>query len=178
MTPTSLGILRFRGGAKVPRGSLYELNPSYEPRAVTLGDLERQQGMQLHTTNMQENNQQRISWENESNAFTYQQRSPSLTERAQAFSTNLHRTSPTLSMGSLACIVIFILWRIPFFQHALQQYFVCSRFNIVHHYRYPALVLSALSHASPTHLLMNLWAFVNMGPSLRHVLLSNGGWPL
>mmetsp|Transcript_28123 Transcript_28123/g.39555 ORF Transcript_28123/g.39555 Transcript_28123/m.39555 type:complete len:351 (-) Transcript_28123:32-1084(-) len=173
---------RIRGGASFTssNNSPYELNPQYESSgAVTLGDLERPNGYQPSQPMLQ---QQPSSTRTHSSTFTWQGNNnpsqSSLFERIQIFANNLHQASPTLSAGLWTCISIFILWRIPLFQGILQRYFVCSRYNVIRNHRYPALLLSAISHVSLTHLAVNMLTWLNMGPQLRRDLVLNGGWPL
>lgn len=151
--------LRLRGGS-----SPYELNLSYIPPShqhpVTLGDLER--------------HNYHIPPEPPVWVATTQASSP--LEQIKTYCIKLHRISRTLSLGSLSCILVYILWQIPRFQGMLQRYFVCSRYNI-RQGRYVSMLLSVVSHASPTHLLVNLFAFQSFGPSLRQTL-SMSNWPL
>ena len=93
-----------------------------------------------------------------------------------AYCAKIDRTSRTLSSMSFSCIIVYILWQIPRFQGMLQHYFVANRHNI-RHGRYVSMLLAAVSHASLTHLLVNLFAFLSFGPSLRQTLIMSN-WPL
>mmetsp|Transcript_11698 Transcript_11698/g.18112 ORF Transcript_11698/g.18112 Transcript_11698/m.18112 type:complete len:346 (+) Transcript_11698:94-1131(+) len=175
---TCLGQIRGGASFTTANSSPYELNPNYESSSsVTLGDLERSNGY-LPSRPMIEQ-QPSSTRRAQSPSFTLgRENSSSLFERIQTFAKDLHRASPTLSAGLWTCISIFILWRIPIFQGILQRYFVCSRYNVFRNYRYPALFLSAISHVSFTHLMVNMLTWLNMGPQLRQALVLNGGWPL
>jgi len=82
---------------------------------------------------------------------------------------SLHQTSPTLSLVTLMSLLVYIAWQIPAFHGLLQSFFVCSGYNI-HHGRLLCILLSAVSHASATHLLVNLFAYLTLGPSLLQTL--------
>ena len=157
---------------RFPRGgSEYELNPDYVPppprsitrhRQLNLGDLESRQ---------RELPSQQIYIER-----TQYSTGPTPLEQLMMYTSELHRTSPTLSVGSLSCILVWLLWQRPQTHRMLQNNFVCSRYN-VRHGRHFTTLLSALSHASFTHLLVNLCAFLSFGPSLVRTL-STSNWPL
>ena len=162
-------VLRLRGGGG-GKSPIIEINPNYVPpshlpvSSLTLEDVETYQ-----TSPGQQ-------WE--SPRYYYAPVAPvTLLERIQAYAMQLQRTSPTLSMVSLSCITVFILWQIPQYRAFLQRFFVCSKYNI-RQGRYVTTLLSAISHASLTHLLVNLYAFLTFGPQLRHTLHSSANWPL
>lgn len=178
-TKSAAEAFRIRGGVS------YEYNPNYVPpppppnhkqrrpiRPVTLGDLDVTLG------------QQRTSWgDNDSyqyqNTPTQQQpRGSSDTSTWQTISSyvkQMHQISPTLSVVSLACISIFIMWQIPVFKGTLARHFLCSRINA--RGRPQSLFLSAISHSSVMHLVMNLMAYTSFGPPLRQTLKASR-WPL
>lgn len=153
---------------RLPRGGSepYEINPNYvsPPSAQVVGDLEKRR---------QRPSQQQVYIE------TRQFRQPSPIEQVTAYATQLHRTSPTLSIGSVSCILIWLLWQRPQAHGFLNKNFVCSRRNIGQG-RLLTTLTSAVSHASFTHLLVNLFAFLSFGPSLVKTLSSSNWklWPL
>ena len=173
-------ILEIRGG--VGR-SPYESIPTYIPpqgsqyqqellaRPLTLGDLE---GRSLEPVGFERQSHSQPSATSNWSPRNGAKLSP--LQRIQTFSKNVHQTSPTLSLTSLACLVIYLSWQIPAFHQLLQSYFVCSRFN-VQKGRLPSIFLSAVSHTTPTHLLMNMFAYLTLGPSLQHTL-KRSNWSL
>lgn len=147
-----------------PRGgsSPYEINPNYAPprQPVTLGDLEQR------------------SYEPPYQQQRYHVEIPkqtSVLDQVKQYIFQLHDLSPTLSIGSASCIFIWILWQRPQCLHFLQRNFVCSRYNLRKGRHYTTLT-SAVSHASFTHLLVNLFAYLSFGPTLVQTLSSL--WPL
>lgn len=147
-----------RGGQ---RSEPYELNPNYIPppsspnQPMTLGDLE-----QKHTYAVEAN----------------QNTNTSPVEQVTSFMIQLNKTSPTLSISSVVCIILWLCWQQPQYLRWLQTNFVCSRYNLRQGRLYTTLT-SAFSHASLTHLLVNLVAFLSFGPSLAQTL-SKSGWKL
>ena len=87
----------------------------------------------------------------------------------------MHQISPTLSIVSVACIAVFVLWQIPACRGLLGRHFLCNRNNMTS--RPLSLLLSAISHSSIMHLLMNLMAYTSFGPPLRKTLKATN-WPL
>ena len=169
---TSVRAFRIRGGVS------YEYNPNYVPppppnnqrpiRPVTLGDLDMPPG------------QQRSPWE-ENHGYQFENtpqhagRDMSTWQSISSYVKQMNQISPTLSVVSLVCIAIFILWQIPAFKGTLARHFLCSRINAS--IRPQSLLLSAVSHSSVMHLVMNLMAFTSFGPSLRQTLKTSR-WPL
>ena len=149
-------------------------NPNFVPpppprqrlaRPVTLGDLDNPHA------------QQHNLWvENESYGAPLQNtKDTSIWQTISDYTKRLHQTSPTLSFVSMVCIAIFVLWQIPPCQRILSNHFVCSWSNLPR--RPHSLLLSAVSHSSVMHLLMNLMAFTSFGPPLRQTLKATN-WPL
>jgi membrane associated rhomboid family serine protease len=171
-----IAVSRPSGSALGIRGGVsFELNPNYvnppskqsPVRTVTLGDLDRQQpGYWVEPENQQYG---AGGFNNQSNQKL------SIWQIVSEYTKRLHNISPTLSIGSLSSIAIFVMWQIPAFRGALSQHFVCSRGNL--HARPQSLLLSAVSHSSFFHLLMNLMAFTSLGPPLRQTLKATN-WPL
>lgn len=171
-------IPRLTGSALLVRGGAsFELNPNYTSnpsrpapgQPVTLGDLDKQQqqqqGFWVETENYQYGN----------NGMSQNTQNPSMLQTISDSVKRLHSISPTLSIGSLASVAIFVLWQIPTFRGVLSRHFVCSRSNL--NTRPQSLLLSAVSHSSFFHLLMNLMAFISLGPPLRQTLQATN-WPL
>jgi membrane associated rhomboid family serine protease len=154
------------------------LNPNYEPpawsrkqssttRPVTLGDLENNDDFAVK----------------QSRSYPYysfpQSTSASSTSALQSiveYAKRIHQISPTLSVVSAVCILVHILWQIPSCQTLLDRHFVASRQNI--RARPHSLLLSAVSHAAPMHLVINLMAYLSFGPALKQFFERNSQWPL
>lgn len=149
-----------RGGDDTKKNS--HLNPSITTTSTTLGDLE--ENGWIETTQQ--------SYDMFGAPF-YQP--ASIQDRMKSFVLKLHQTSPTLSLVSAVCVVIFCLWQVPACQSTLQKQFVCSRHNLKHH-RYGSLVLSALSHGSLAHIVFNLFAYISLGPEISRTLRASN-WP-
>ncbi len=147
---------------QLPRGgsSPYEINPNYVPprQPLTLGDLEQQQ----YTPQYQHQYHVQIP------------KQSSILDQVKQYITQLHALSPTLSIGSASCIFIWILWQRPQYQRFLQRNFVCSRYNL-NRGRHFTTLTSAVSHASLSHLLVNLFAYLSFGPTLVQTISL---WPL
>lgn len=144
-----------RGGA----ASIYEQNPNYQHSSPTLGDLDNNGGYYRSTTTF--------------GAPVNNRRPPPINQLVREYFASLYALSPTLSYGTYASLILFILWQFSSAQitNILQSHFVCSQRNI-RQKRYHTLVTSAFSHASFHHLAVNLYAFVTFGPSVAHVLSS------
>lgn len=169
--------LDVRGGVTY---SPIELNPNYVPapqarnrqqkqrdRPVTLGDLDdRGFQKQLAAEQQQQQHPSGISSlppaNNAMNSF-------------QSYARQIHRQSPTLSVISWSCLLVWVLWQMPVCQGVLGDHFICSFRNVR---RRPAsLLLSAVSHIAPLHLFSNLFVFLHFGPTLRRALRAPL-WPL
>lgn len=87
--------------------------------------------------------------------------------------------SPTLSIGTASCILLWLLWQRQQAQIFLSRNFVCSHRNVRQGRHYTTLS-SAVSHASFTHLLVNLVTFLSFGPQLARVFSTSKWklWPL
>eukprot|EP00545_Synedropsis_sp_CCMP1620_P001215 CAMPEP_0119023410 /NCGR_PEP_ID=MMETSP1176-20130426/29913_1 /TAXON_ID=265551 /ORGANISM="Synedropsis recta cf, Strain CCMP1620" /LENGTH=292 /DNA_ID=CAMNT_0006978491 /DNA_START=55 /DNA_END=930 /DNA_ORIENTATION=+ len=158
-------VLDMRGGASFERNPNYVAPPS---APVTLGDLEKQpSGFWVETESLQ--------YGANDGTNQYSNQKPSMWQTVSDYTKRIHAISPTLSVGSLVSIAIFVMWQIPAFQGILSRHFVCSRNNL--YTRPQSVLLSAVSHSSFFHLLMNLMAFTSLGPPLRQTLKSTN-WPL
>lgn len=163
--------LRVRGGTH--GNSPYELNPDYmsSPKPVRLGDSD---GDFPPPSSFYIETQTFSLGENSSQSSGAKGLVPALAH----YASNLHRTSPTLSLSSLASLSVFALWNIvPKARPILQKYFVCSRLNL-RAGRWPGLVLSSVSHIGFWHICFNMMALLSVGPKVRQVLLATCGWPL
>ena len=157
-------IQQLRGGSPA-----YEPNPSYQNSPATLGDLERN-GYHRQDLSAQ--------WSQQS-PFQSNQRSrpPPITKLIRDYATELQKFSPTLFNGTMASLLLFILWQFPTsspVSKILQRHFVCSRSNVIAKKRIHAAFFSAFSHASFHHLLVNMYAFLAFGPSVKNILASQG----
>lgn len=152
--PTSLLV---RGGGSSP----YEFNPNYVPhpnhKPVTLADLEN------------------VQFETQRYEPTQNTRS-GVVDRIQKFAREIHASSPTLSLVSILCMMNFVAWQIPSCQGLLGRHFVCNRLNVKQG-RLLSMLLSAISHAAPMHLLVNLYVYLNFGPKVLRTLQTTR-WPL
>jgi len=86
-------------------------------------------------------------------------------------------SGPSLSYTAVACVGVFILWQVPACTAMLRNYFVCSSRNL-QSMRIISLLLSAISHAAPLHLVFNLLALLSIGPSVKRMLFMPGRWPV
>lgn len=172
-------VLRVRGGAErshIEMTTEYLPHPGYQQqqllsRPMTLGELDNRphhyevdsQSWLTSTTN----------WSKWSQRSTTKQNP---LEQIRFFAIELHRNSPTLSFTAFTCLLVYVAWQFPIFHGLLQSHFVCSKYNIQKG-RVACILLSALSHASPMHLLVNLSAYLTLGPSLQQTLKRNN-WSL
>jgi len=99
-------------------------------------------------------------------------------EVVQEFFSNLYKLSPTLFYGFLSSSALFVAWQIPALSPLLQRHFMLSRHNIRER-RYHSILLSAVSHSSALHLLLNVYGCVNFGTVARRNLAARGLplWP-
>jgi membrane associated rhomboid family serine protease len=145
---------------KLRGGNIYEQNPDYNHASPTLGELDSN-GYYRSTALF--------------GAPTMNNRKPPpIIKLILEYFTSLHEFSPTLSYGTYASILLFMLWQFSpssEVNKALQKHFVCSRRNIQNR-RYHTLITSAFSHASLHHLAVNLYAFLTFGPGVARVLSS------
>ena len=173
----SAPVVWTRGGQHLIRGgqnsSPVEPNPNYRiaDRSLTLGDLEERQ--------LQHRRELHSFHNYESDRLGPSPRPRPLNKVIMEFFISLHRLSQTLYYGSLSAIAIFFLWQVSPLSPVLSSHFVCSRQNVLQMGRLHATILSAISHASFTHLLMNLYGLLTFGPSVCKSLASVGLplWP-
>ena len=150
-------INTLRGGAPY-----YESNPNYE-NSPTLGDVDNDG--YIYQSNF------RSPLRNSS------QRPPPLTQLISSYFAELRKFSPTLFNGTLGSILLFFAWQLPpssTVAKILRNHFVCNDYNVVRKRRYHALILAAFSHASFYHILVNMYAFLNFGRSVKDLLASQG----
>jgi membrane associated rhomboid family serine protease len=118
------------------------------------------------------------AWLREQGVYsTPRKQNESLSSKIQGYMTNLYQTSPSLYWTTISCAAIFLLWQIPPLEKLLQRWFVSSRSNLIRTGG-ASLALSALSHASPYHLLANLVTLLHLGPNLRTNVMRPPLWPL
>lgn len=157
-TELTLTTVSIRGGR-----SYIEINPNYAQ-----GDPNRYMSPKLGEV---EDDYMRIPVGFDHRAQNSQAPRP-LTEVIKDFFVQLHQISPTLFHGTVASIIVFLIWQIPAFSPTLKRHFVCSRSNI-HQGRIYTLLTAAISHGTLTHLLMNLFGFITFGKSVGQVLKQN-----
>ena len=138
-------------------GNIYEQNPNYQHASPTLGDVDNN-GYYRST----------------SFAVPTNRKPPPITKLITEYFASLQKFSPTLSYGTYTSLILFTLWQFTPNSHigqVLQRHFVCSQRNMKQR-RYHTLLTSAFSHASFHHLAVNMYAFLNFGPSVANVLAS------
>ncbi|KAL7470216.1 hypothetical protein ACHAXS_010458 [Conticribra weissflogii] len=176
-TPSTTRILRqLRGGAPPP--SYYETNPNYPnfnpPDGPTLGDLDDDIH---HGHRYPPPSSSTFSFHRTSIASS---KPPPITTVLSNYFSNLKTFSPTLFYTTAASMLLFLLWNLfpppsPFSKRILQTHFVCSRHNIIERRRWDAALLSAVSHTSFRHLMVNLYGLLTFGPSVKRTLDGSGG---
>ena len=95
-----------------------------------------------------------------------------LKEVAIEFFQQLYRTNQTMFYGVTLSLTVFIAWQIPQLNGVLQRNFVASNYNIKRG-RIHTLVTSIVSHATLSHLFLNLYAFLAFGKSIQPLLNQN-----
>jgi membrane associated rhomboid family serine protease len=97
----------------------------------------------------------------------------SIVSNIQHYFVTLHQLSPSLFWTTISCLAVFGMWQVPRFTRRqnsiLSKWFVNSRQN-TRTTMGASLILSSLSHISPYHLLFNLLALLNFGPSVKRIL--------
>lgn len=169
--------LKLRGGSSYNSGAI-ELNPEYHSYVPPSNEHEAwlQQQQQL-----EQQNQPSTAKPFQQTSFSMprpRNNNASLVKRIQESLEELHQVSPSLFWTTISCVTIFILWQIPSLQRLLLQTFVCSRSNIVRT-NGASLVLSAVSHESFHHLLVNLFTLFRIGPTVKQQIIPRRSmWPL
>ena len=159
LAPTTRSALSIRGGKLNPN----RVPPGPNPHQVWL------------ETQQTYDDQSFVTYENVGRPQS-PSASPSARDRFVNYVSQLHQTSPSLSISALACIVVFVLWQIPPLEPLLRNLFTCSRQNL-RRGRLPSVLLSAISHASLKHLAVNLLTLLTAGPAVQQSL-STSRWPL
>lgn len=156
------------GSNGIGANAIIEMNPLYKSRDgnyVTLGDLDGQYKDQYNTVAGED-----VPWPN---SYGNDQAipPPPIKEMLYTFVMNLHRSSPTLSYGTVSSLIIFVFWQFPVLARGLlQNHFVCSSYNVIRKKRIHTMFLSAISHSSFRHLFVNLYAFVTFGSDVQKVI--------
>jgi len=147
-----------------------ELNPKYTPpstrkstQSMPLADSENHD----HTLYVQEDFHEDFQLERPASQRL------SIWGGINRYSNRIQTISPTLWFVSVACILVHALWQIPVCHGVLSRHFIASRKNCC---RPQSFLLSSISHSSSTHLLMNLIAYLSLGPTLQQTLQISG-WP-
>jgi len=139
------------------RGGYYENNPNYDG-APTLGNVSND-GF-YHTPFPNNNNR----------------RPAPLTQVINDYLISLRNYSPTLFNGVATSIAVFIMWQLPSttITKILRNHFTSSHYNIIRKKRYHALITSAFSHSSLSHLAVNMYAYIMFGRAIKPVLDRQG----
>ena len=107
-------------------------------------------------------------------AKSLKEASRSFVTASKAYSQKVHRTSPTTYWTTVVSILVFLSWNLlPMIHPILMQFFLASRKSAQKSLGL-SLVLSAVSHNSFRHLMVNLFVFLQLSPLLRKKAL----WPL
>ena len=160
-------IIRGGGSPLEPNPNYVDYNQFMSPR---LGDETEDN---LHRPYQQQQQYQQYHHHRNSNVF-HQNKIKPLQQVLQEFMSKLYVTSPTLYLGIVSSIIVFIAWQIPPVTNILlKQHFVCSSVNILRNHYYHNLLTAAISHSSFSHLLMNLYGFYTFGRSVESTLLAN-----
>ena len=153
ISSSCLGCINtLRGGAR------YENNPNYDG-APTLANIDND-GF-YHT-----------SFPNNTN-----RRPAPLTQVIKDYFHSLRNYSPTIFNGVAISIVVFTVWQLPTsstITKILRNHFTCSHYNVIQKKRYHALITSAFSHASLSHLAVNMYAYITFGRAVKPVLDRQG----
>ena len=95
---------------------------------------------------------------------------------AKAYTNRVYHESPTAFWVSSSSIGIFIAWQLlPAIYPILMQFFLASRQSAMRSLGL-SLVLSAVSHKSFRHLLVNLLVFLNLSPVLTAIRVPSSSW--
>ena len=164
-TQTSVKNIRYRlnisssclGCINTLRGGYYENNPNYDG-APTLANIDND-GF-YHTPFPNNNNR----------------RPAPLTQVIKDYFQSLRNYSPTLFNGVATSIAVFIMWQLPSptITKILRNHFTSSHYNIIRKKRYHALITSAFSHSSLSHLAVNMYAYIMFGRAIKPVLDRQG----
>ena len=139
------------------RGGYYENNPNCDG-APTLGNVSNDG---FYHTPFPNNNNRRPS---------------PLIQVINYYLISLKNYSPTLFNGVATSIAVFIMWQLPSqtITKILRNHFISSHYNIIRKKRYHALITSAFSHSSLSHLAVNMYAYIMFGRAIKPVLDRQG----
>jgi membrane associated rhomboid family serine protease len=121
----------------------------------------------------------------ERHSYIGQKPQKSLMQVIIEYANRLHQTSPSLYYGTASSLFFWLLWQVSPFMPLLQRHLVCSEHNVMSG-RIHTLLTSAVSHASIGHLIVNTYAFLLFGLSVRRTMIdkvrrgasSQSLWPL
>ena len=157
-------FLSLRGGNSYDGKSTIEHNPSYSGYASPTNN--------EHTAWLQE--QQRQQFHLNTKSFEIRRKNDTILDRIQQSMASLHQSSPSLFWTTVSCIFVFMLWQSPQMQPFLVKTFVCNSSNLKQTGG-ASLILSAFSHASFYHLLVNLVTLFHIGPTVAQSILLRHG---
>jgi membrane associated rhomboid family serine protease len=105
--------------------------------------------------------------------------SQSFLDAARAHAERVHRESPTTFWTTASSIFVFLSWQlisvISALRPILMQFFLTSRQSAKETWGL-SLILSAVSHNSFRHLLVNLLVFLNLSPALTSIKVPSSSW--
>ena len=98
---------------------------------------------------------------------------------SRAYAERVHHESPTTFWTTAASILVFLSWQlisvITPLRPILMQFFLTSRQSTKDTWGL-SLILSAVSHNSFRHLLVNLFVFLNLSPALTSIKVPASSW--
>lgn len=98
---------------------------------------------------------------------------------SRAYAERVHRESPTTFWTTASSIFVFISWQlvsvISVLRPILMQFFLTSRQSVKDTWGL-SLILSAVSHNSFRHLLVNIFVFLNLSPALTSIKVPASSW--
>ena len=98
---------------------------------------------------------------------------------SRAYAERVHRESPTTFWTTASSIFVFISWQlvsvISVLRPILMKFFLTSRQSVKDTWGL-SLILSAVSHNSFRHLLVNIFVFLNLSPALTSIKVPASSW--
>ena len=102
--------------------------------------------------------------------------SRSFLDATKLYAQRVQGESPTTFWTAVCSVVVFLSWQLlPAIRSILLQFFLASRKSAKRSWGL-SLVLSAVSHTSFRHLLVNLFVFLNLSPALTSVKVPSSSW--
>ena len=164
---TSISIsISIRGGAYLQPNPNYDNPDPNQFMPPTLGSMDN--------NHIQRSSSYQDAYSAQSNAVNNAKAPTPIAQVIREFFTQLHQSSPCLYYGTVSSIIVFILWQlhVPTLASILRNHFVCSQYNLSQG-RYHTLITSSISHATLSHIFMNLYGFLMFGKSVEPILKMN-----